>query len=174
MIRTRISWRDYDVWVCIRGVSGLNLGQLVEYPDIGISWFSSLWQSLKYATTDSFQILSYLSFMAIFECRSTVRKYTFHKLIVAQLVKKFPAIYRTRKLISVSTRDRKRFLSQTNPNHTLVSEVLTIRFNIHSFASGFSECSLPFRFFNQNFACISHIHHEWKCPAHTLVAYEDE
>jgi hypothetical protein len=82
------------------------------------------------------------------------------KLPVAQLVKKFPAFYRTRRFINVFTAARHwaLVLSQMNPVHTFPPYSSKIHSNIILPSTPrSSEWSLPFRFSSKNYVSISHL-----------------
>jgi hypothetical protein len=84
----------------------------------------------------------------------------------ARLVKKFPAFWNPK----VHYRPPPvPILSQINPTHTFKSYFPKILFNITLPSTlRSSEWSLPFRLFNQNFVCISHLPHTCyiPCPPH--------
>jgi hypothetical protein len=77
-------------------------------------------------------------------------------LIIAQLVEKFPAFYRTVKFI-VFTRPLP--WARSISVLILITCVFKIQFNIVPSTARSSKCSLPLRFCDQNFVCISHYSH---------------
>jgi len=82
------------------------------------------------------------------------------KLIVTQLVKKFPDFYGTRKSITVFTRiSTICVLSQMNSVHTFLPYFTEIHSNIIlPYTVRWSQWSLSFTFPDQNFVCSSLFH----------------
>jgi hypothetical protein len=90
-------------------------------------------------------------------------------IIVAQLVKKLPAIYVTRRFITVFTRARCQSTSWARwIQSTLQPYSPKCHFHILPSKPWSSEWSLPFRLSNQHFVRISHLPHAryMPCPPH--------